>query len=50
MLHGWADPISLLALPPDDFEIAAAIVREAQNQSADRERRHLEFLATYLRR
>lgn len=45
LLHGWADPMALLRLPPEDWPIAVALVEKAQALADERRADELRHLA-----
>lgn len=45
LVNGWGDPVALLALPPDDYSVAAAVVREADRMRAERDQAAADYLA-----
>jgi hypothetical protein len=45
LLSGWSNPLGLLALDPDDYRVAVAVVQEADRLRVDRDKHFAEYQA-----
>jgi len=45
MLLGWSDPVGLMALSPEDYEIAFQIIDKASKMDGERRQAELKALA-----
>lgn len=45
LLNGWSDPLELLALEPEDYRVAVAVIQEAERLRAQRDRNAADYQA-----
>lgn len=45
LINGWADPLDVLALDPDDYAVAVAVVAEADRLRADQAKALADYTA-----
>jgi hypothetical protein len=50
LINGWGDPLDLLALDPEDFSVAVAVVREAERMRAEQDAAKAEASARLIAR
>ncbi|MFW6776069.1 hypothetical protein ACOACO_17430 [Nocardioides sp. CPCC 205120] len=50
LLNGWADPMRLMRLSPDDWLIASSVVMEAQRLRTERDRALADYVAAHTAR
>lgn len=43
LLSGWANPLDLLALDPEDYTVAVAVIQEAERLRAQRDKQLADY-------